>query len=182
MNKRLTDSLLQVVFQFLFLCLTGILCILVMMIPDYISKGIMWFKGSLDTTVGAGNIIVTVIAIVAAMIAMFQFSQKSGGDAAIIAKQVEGEKASVNVLHAIIVVVLSLALYTGLCRLMGFDYIAGGTKALAPFMAKMKPNDAFNEIDIKTRWIAYAIVTIPQIPMMFLGYFKGFRDRMKAMF
>ena len=43
-SKRILDALKQIPFQVMFLCLSGLIAIFVMIIPDYISKALMWFS------------------------------------------------------------------------------------------------------------------------------------------
>ena len=113
------------------------------------------------------------------MVAMFEFMKKSGDDGALVAAQSEAGKDKFNVLYPIIIVVCSLALYTLVCFAVGFDYIAGALNALAPLLAGFCANDVFSDISTKDRFIAYIIVTVPQIPMMFIGYIYGFKTRIK---
>ena len=178
-SKRILDALKQIPFQVMFLCLSGLIAIFVMIIPDYISKALMWFSEGMTAKLGVGSIIVTVIGIVASMVAMFEFMKKSGDDGALVAAQSEAGKDKFNVLYPIIIVVCSLALYTLVCFAVGFDYIAGAVKALAPLLAGFSANDVFSDISTKDRFIAYIIVTVPQIPMMFIGYIYGFKTRIK---
>ena len=116
-SKRILDALKQIPFQVMFLCLSGLIAIFVMIIPDYISKALMWFSEGMTAKLGVGSIIVTVIGIAASMVAMFEFMKKSGDDGALVAAQSEAGKDKFNVLYPIIIVVCSLALYIGLlCR------------------------------------------------------------------
>lgn len=179
-SKRLVDALKQVPFQILFLALSGLLAILVMIIPEYISKGILWFTSDLNAQHGVGSLIVAIIGIATAMIAMLEFSKKAGVDGAIIAIQAEGSGAKINFIYPIITFGLALVVYTGIAYVLGFDYVAGAVKSLAPYMAGISVNDAFTEVDISLRFTAYIIVTVPQIPMMVIGYILGFRNRLKG--
>lgn len=179
-SKRLVDALKQVPFQILFLALSGLLAILVMIIPDYINKGILWFTSDLNAQHNVGSLIVAIIGIATAMIAMLEFSKKAGVDGAIVAIQAEGSSTKMNVIYPLITFVLALAVYTGIAYVLGFDYVAGAVKSLAPYMAKISVNEAFTKVDISTRFVAYLIVTIPQIPMMIIGYVLGFRNRLKG--
>lgn len=176
-TKRLIESLKQSVFQTLFLCLAGLIAILAMMIPDYISKAISFFSGGMGTKLGIGSIIVTAFGIITAMIAMFQFMKKSGDDAAMVAVQSEPENTSVGIIYPIITIVLALIIYTGISFVLSFDYVAGAVRTLAPFMEGLATNSNLSDTSTKTRIIAFAIVTVPQIPVMLWGYIVGFRHR-----
>ncbi len=166
--------------QFLFLCLSGLIAILVMIIPSFIANGVMWFSGTLGQPLGASALVVGVIGILTSMIAMFAFSQKSGDDAAVIAVQIDKSNLSMNILYPLIITVVALAVYTGLCFVFGFDYIAGAVKFLAPFIAKVPSND-FTSIPMSTRFVAFIIVTAPQIPVMFIGYIYAYKSRLKSL-
>ena len=88
-SKRILDALKQIPFQVMFLCLSGLIAIFVMIIPDYISKALMWFSEGMTAKLGVGSIIVTVIGIAASMVAMFEFMKKSGDVGALVAAQSE---------------------------------------------------------------------------------------------
>lgn len=180
-SKRLLDALRQSLLQMLFLALAGLLAILVMIIPEYICKGVMWFQGDLNAKVGVGNLIVAIFGIIASMIAMLEFSKKAGVDAGLVAIQSEGKNTKLNIIYPIITFVIALLLYTAVSFVVGFDYVAGAVKTLAPFMAGAGGNETFTNIDINIRFTAFIIVTVPQIPMMFVGYIMGFKNRMKAL-
>lgn len=179
-SKKLLDALKHIPFQFLFLCLSGLIAILAMMIPEYIVKGIMWFKGDLNAPLGVGNVIVTVIGTVAAMIAVYALSQKAGDDAAILAFQLEKDDLKLNIILPMIVNIGALIIYTAVAFVVGFDYIAGAVKSLAPLLAGTRTSDLFTSIPIMTRFIAFLIVTVPQVPMMFIGYIKAYNGRLKS--
>lgn len=179
-SKKLVDALKHIPMQFLFLCLSGLIAILVMIIPSFIANGVMWFSGTLGEPLGAGSLVVAIIGILTSMIAMYAFSQKSGDDAAVLSFQLDKSNLSMNILYPIIITVVAVAAYTGLCFVFGFDYIAGAVKFLAPFMAKV-PSKDFTNIPVSTRFIAFIIVTAPQIPLMFVGYIRAYKARLKSL-
>ena len=53
-SKRILDALKQIPFQVMFLCLSGLIAIFVMIIPDYISKALMWFSEGMTAKLGVG--------------------------------------------------------------------------------------------------------------------------------
>ena len=179
-SKKLIDALKHIPLQIIFLCLSGLIAILVMIIPSFIVKGTMWFSDTMGEPMGVGALIVAIIGIITSMIAMYALSQKAGDDAAILSYQLDSSNFSMNILFPVIIVLVSVAVYTAICYVFGFDYIAGAVKFLAPFMAKTPSSAYFTSIDIKTRFIAYLIVLIPQIPMMFIGYIKAYKSRLKS--
>ena len=134
------DALKQIPLEFLFLCLSGLIAILVMIIPSFIVKGIMWFSGTAGEPLGTGALIVAIIGIITSMIAMFAFSRKAGDDAAILSYQLDKSSLSMNILYPIIIIVVALAAYTAVCYVFGFDYIAGAVKFLAPFNSVISNN------------------------------------------
>ena len=178
-SKKFTDALLHIPMQIVFLCLSGLIAILVMIIPSYIVNGVMWFKGTMGEPMGVGALVVAIIGIITSMIAVFAFSQKAGDDSAILSYQLDNNNFSVNFVLPIIIFVVSIVVYTGICYVFNFDYIAGAVKFLAPFIAKTSARD-FSSIDTKTKFISYIIVLAPQIPMMFIGYFTAYKARLKS--
>ena len=178
-SNKMIDALKHIPLQILFLCLSGLIAILVMIIPSYIVNGVMWFKGTLGEPVGVGGLVVAIIGILTSMVAVFAFSQKVGDDSAILSYQLDSSDISPNILIPIIIMVISAALYTGVCYLFGFDYVAGAVKFLAPFMANTSSRD-FSSIDTSTKFISFIIVLVPQIPMMFIGYFTAYKARLKS--
>lgn len=179
-SKKFIDALKHIPMQFLFLCLSGLIAILVMIIPSFIANGVMWFSGTLGEPLGASALVVAVIGILTSIVAMYAFSQKAGDDAAVLSFQLDKSNLSMNILYPVIIVIVSLALYTGVCFVFGFDYIAGAVKFLAPFMAKV-PSNSFTEISVSTRFISFIIVTAPQIPAMFVGYIRAYKARLKSL-
>lgn len=178
-SKKLVDALKHIPLQFLFLCLSGLIAILVMIIPSFIANGVMWFSGTMGEPLGAGALVVAIIGIVASMVSIYAFSQKAGDDAAVLACQLDKTKLSLNILYPVIIILVALVLYTGACFVFGFDYIAGAVKFLAPFIYKT-PSKDFTTIPVSTRFISYIIVTVPQIPLMFIGYINAYKSRLKS--
>ena len=178
-QKKYLDALLHIPMQIVFLCLSGLIAILVMIIPSYIVNGVMWFSGTMGQPMGTGALVVAIIGMITSMVAMYAFSQKAGDDAAILSYQLDSEHFSVNPVLPVIIIVVSVAVYTGICFVFGFDYIAGAVKFLAPFIAKTSSRE-FSSIDTKTKFISYIIVVAPQIPMMFIGYFTAYKSRLKS--
>ena len=179
-SKKTIDALKQIPFEFLFLCLSGLIAILVMIIPSFIVKGIMWFSGTAGEPLGTGALVVAIIGIITSMIAMFAFSQKAGDDAAILSYQLDKNNVSMNILYPIMIIVVSLVLYTGVCYVFQFDYVAGAVKFLAPFIEKNPSSEPFTSIPLQTRFISFIIVTIPPIPMMVWGYISAYKSRLKS--
>ena len=77
---------------------------------------------------GVGGLIVAIIGIITSMIAMYALSQKAGDDAAIHAYQLDNNNFSMNILFPIVIIVVSIIAYTGICYVFGFDYIAGAVR------------------------------------------------------
>ena len=179
-SKKLIDSLKQIPLLFLFLCLSGLIAILVMIIPSYIVNAVMWYSGTAGEPRGVAGLVVAIIGMITSMIAMFAFTQKSGDDAAVLAYQIDNSNLSLNFLYPVLTIVVSLILYTGICFVFSFDYVAGAVKFLAPFIENNPSSDPFSSIPIGTKVTSFIIVTAPQIPVMFVSYIVAYKSRLKS--
>lgn len=179
-SKRLIDTLKQIPLQILFLLITGLISVFVMMIPGLLVKAIIWFgtTAAHETVVGIDYIIVGVIGVVACFIAMYQFMQKPGVDCAIYAQRAEGDKAKLNPLYPIIIIVASMVIYTLICMVADFRFIADPVKYFATFFGKGTYNAEMADIAFNHKIISFVILIVCEIPAMFLGYAKGFKERM----
>lgn len=181
-SKRFTDALKQIPLQILLLIVAGLIAILVMMIPGLIAKAIIWFGNgsSSGLVVGFDHIITGVIGLASSVIAMFQFMKKPGVDGAIFAQRADGANARPNPIYPILIVAVSMIVYFGVCFLVGFQFIAGAVQYFAPFFARVKDTVDYADVDLKYKLISFAIVAVCEIPAMFLGYIKGFKERISG--
>lgn len=178
-SKRLKDTLVQIPLQILFLILTGLIAVFVMMIPGLIAKAIIWFgnDSSAGLVVGFDHVITGTIGLVASFISMYQFTKKPGVDNAIFAQRTSGKDAKLNLMYPIIIIAASMIVYFGICYLVDFQFIASPVQYFAPYFAKVVDTTEFGDIGIQYKLISFAILAVCEIPAMFLGYIKGFKER-----
>lgn len=180
-SKRLTDALKQIPLQILFLVLSGLIAVFAMMIPGLIFKAYIWFSNgsSAGLQVGFDYIITGTIGLVASVISMHQFMKKPGVDGAIFASRAETDN-KFNPMYPILIIIVSVVVYTLICIVADFQFVAGPVQYYAPFFAKAIDTAKMGEIDFSYKIIAYVILIVCEIPFMFIGYMKGFKARMSG--
>ena len=180
-SKRFTDALKQIPLQILFLVLAGLIAVFAMMIPGLIFKAITWFSNgsSAGQQVGFDYIITGAIGLVAAVISMLQFMKKPGVDGAIYASRATTDN-KFNPIYPILIIGVSVVVYTLICILVDFQFLAGPVQYFAPFFAGAVDTAKMGDIGFTYKIIAYVILIGFEIPFMFLGYMQGFKARMSG--
>lgn len=178
-SKRFTDALKQIPLQIFLLIISGLIAVFAMMIPGLLFKAIAWFSNgsSAGRIVGFDHMITGAIGLVASVIAMYQFMKKPGVDGAIFAQRAEGEKAKINPIFPGLIILVSMIIYTLICIVADFQFVAGPVQYFAPYFAKVVDTAGMSDIGFTYKLIAYLILIVCEIPAMYLGYAKGFKER-----
>lgn len=181
-SKRFTDALKQIPLQFFLLIIAGLIAVFAMMIPGLLFKAIAWFSNgaSAGKIVGFDHIITGVIGLVASVISVYQFMKKPGVDGAIFAQRADGENAKVNPLYPGLIILVSMIVYTLICIVADFQFVAGPVQYFAPYFAKVVDTAGMGDIEFKYKLIGYIILIVCEIPAMYLGYVKGFKERISG--
>jgi len=179
-SQRITDALKQIPLQIVFLIISGLIAVFAMMIPGLIFKAIIWFGNgsSAGNVVGFDYIITGAIGLIASVISMHQFMIKPGVDGAIFAQRDEGDNAKLSPVYPVIIIAASVVVYTLICIVANFQFVAGPVQYFAPFFAKAVDTMGMGDIDFSYKIIAFAILIVCEIPFMFIGYSKGYKARM----
>ena len=175
----MTDALKQIPLQILLLLITGLIAEFAMIIPGIIVKAFVWFgnSSSAETVDGVGYLVVGIIGLAASVIAVYMFMKKPGVDGAIIAELHDSANSDMNIIYPIIIVVLSVGLYFGICCVAGYQFVGGPVSYFAPFFARAAGNTEFSDVPAKFKLISMAILVVCEIPAMFMGYINGFKSR-----
>ncbi len=178
-SKRFTDALKQTPLQIFLLLISGLIAVFAMMIPGLMFKAIAWFSNgaSAGSKVGFDYMITGTIGLVASVIAVYQFMKKPGVDGAIYAQRAEGQDAKVNPIYPGIIILLSFAVYTGVCIIADFQFVAGPVQYFAPYFDGVIDTADMGDVAFKWKMIGYAILAVCEIPAMYLGYVSGFKQR-----
>lgn len=178
-SKRITDALKQIPLQILFLILSGFIAVFAMMIPGLIFKAYIWFSNgsSAGLKVGFDYIITGVIGLIASVIAMYQFMKKPGVDGAIFAQRDKGDDAKLNPVFPILIIAVSMLVYFGISLLVGFSFVAGPVQYFAPYFAGVVDTVEFSDVGLTYKLIGFIILAVCEIPAMYLGYCKGYKER-----
>ena len=180
-SKRFTDALKQIPLQFFLLIISGLIAVFAMMIPGLLFKAIAWFSNgaSAGNVVGFDHIITGAIGLVASCIGMYQFMKKPGVDGAIFAQRAAKDN-KFNFIYPTIIVIISMAVYALVCYVADFQFVAGPVQYFAPFFAKAIDTASMSDIELTYKLIGFAILIACEIPCMYLGYAKGFKERMSG--
>jgi len=180
--RRITEALKQIPLQFVLLITGAIISIFVTMIPQIGYMGIIWFGKGLDTVepVGIGYFIIGILGLITCAISCYIFMKRPGVDDAIIANMDEGEKAKFNFIYPTIIIIGSMILYFLINLVVDFQFLAGPVNFFAPYLGKLRPNGDFSEIDFIYKAISFGILFVVEVPAMYLGYIKGFKERMSG--
>ncbi len=178
-SKRFIDALKQIPLQVLLLIVSGLIAVFAMMIPGLIFKAVIWFSHSSvdDIVVGFDYIITGIIGLVASVIAMYQFMKKPGVDDAILAQRSHGDNAKMNPIYPIVIIVVSMAIYFLICWVANFQFIAGPVQYFAPYFEGATINFDFADLQLSNKLIAFIILIVCEIPVMFISYSRGFKAR-----
>ncbi len=186
-SKRLVETLKQIPFQILLLVVSGLIAVFVTMIPLLLTRAIAWVSSgsAFDSQVGIGTLITGLIGLVSSVIAMFMFMKKPGVDDAIVGNVYsDGAEVKFNPLYPVILIVVSVAVYSVLCWLVDFMFLSGPTQFIAPYIAsffgEVKQTAELADIELKYKLIAHGILILCEIPAMFIGYYKGFKARISG--
>ena len=186
-SKRLIDTFKQIPLQIVLLVLTGFIAVFATLIPELLLQAIAFItKGpSSIHDIRFDSIISGIVGLIASGVAMYQFMIKPGVDNAIFAQRADGEKAKINFIYPAILVLISVGVYAVICYFVDFQFIAHPVKYLAQFFAKVfgeeiKTGGNFDATVIPAycKYIGFGIVLLAEIPCMFLGYMKGFKERL----
>ena len=181
-SKRLTDAFKQIPLQIFLLIISGLIAVFAMMIPGLLFKAIAWFSNgsSAGRVVGFDHMITGAIGLIASVIAMYQFMKKPGVDGAIYAQRADGDNAKLNPLYPAIIILLSMVVYTLICIIADFQFVAGPVQYFAPYFGKVVDTAGMGDVGFIYKLIGYIILIVFEIPAMYLGYVKGFKERLSG--
>lgn len=173
------DALKQIPLQIFLLLLTGLIAEFAMIIPGLIVKAFVWFGGnsSAETVNGVGYLVVGIIGLIASVISVYIFMKKPGVDGAIIADMHTPENSSLNIIYPILIVIVSVGVYFGVCCIAGYRFIGGPVSYFAPYFARVTGNTEFADVPGMWKIISMAIIVACEIPAMIVGYIHGFKSR-----
>lgn len=178
-SKRLTDALKQIPLQLLLLLVTGLIAEFAMIIPGLIVKAFVWFGNSLsaESVDGVGYLVVGIIGLIASVIAVYMFMNKPGVDGAIVAEMYDTANPNLNIIYPLLIVIVSVGVYFGICCIAGYQFIGGPVSYFAPFFARATGNTSFGDVPTSYKLISMVILVVCEIPAMIMGYIRGFKSR-----